>query len=404
MSKGPKSRPKHRKKTKDAIKQREQPKSRVLTRKSTNENDNGNRRVAQEPTTPRATYEEFLLRTDAIENWPTTYLENGDFFVETIRSAASETDLGGGSPSDNDQNSCSVSDEFRHYDVLDELLCEQVDPAFSLVPTPNSRAASVLVAKTANNSFDWEISDESNDSLSWSELVLDAQARIQTVHAKFYTGFWTGVVNIGLQASAWTEKLYELIIKAGEEQSLETNKNYKRTKKQRLRLLVSRTFKYSQAHPYSALFIFSFSATFAPVLIVFITIMSIFSLLMSLFYLGIFLSVSAVASVLILPLMGMSMFFASGVVVCGFFSNIFFRLAQFVYGSSTVYTNKSLRSVADQIPPSVGFAESTGGGRNTTLVSKFSNYYKRQDLGPPEPILISGADIPVKSLGIPMTM
>ncbi|SCU77400.1 LAME_0A00980g1_1 [Lachancea meyersii CBS 8951] len=369
MSKGNKSRPKNRKRLPNAKRPAEKSKNRVLETKCTNENDNKTIKSVASPTTPVCLVDDLQLNSNTIENWPTTYLENGDFFVETIRSAATSELQRTGTVSDTDRGSEAVSDEFRHYDVLDELLCEQVDPTFSLVPTPKSRAASVMVTKSANNSFDWEASDKEKIQASWSEVVLETQSKLYSAYAKIYAGFWTGVVQFSLRTSLWTNKLQN-------------------------------TPRYSRSHPYNALFIFSFTATFAPVAIVFVSVMSIISIFLLLFYVGVFLSVSAVAAMLVVPLMGLSLSFAATVMICGFFSNAFFRLAQVIYGSYSAYSKRSLRLAADQIPPSVGTMETTGESRSEAMLSKIPKFPRKKVSSPLRPIVISGAEVPNRNIDL----
>lgn len=79
-----------------------------------------------EPTTPLISGSPF--NSFVSENWPTAYLENGGFFVDSIRSAASGS-YKGGSIFEVQGLLLEENEQFHHYDVLDELLCEQVDPS-----------------------------------------------------------------------------------------------------------------------------------------------------------------------------------------------------------------------------------------------------------------------------------
>ncbi|CEP61306.1 Ldo16p LALA0_S02e11452g [Lachancea lanzarotensis] len=373
-------------------------KNRVLASKSSNVNGTSELRILASPSTPivHPQFVEQGLRPDVDENWPTAYLENGDFFVETIRSAAMSEMQNTRPGSDReDKSSLEVSEEFRHYDVLDELLCEQVDPNFNLVPT----AQNFTATRSVHNSFDWEASDEEKIQPSWSEVVLDTQSKLYSTYAKLYSGFWTLVVHISVRGSAVATKLQHLMTETANDPKLESKKLQHLSRKQHLKLIARVCFNYAQDHPYNALFILTFAATFSPVVIVCVTLMSIFSILLSLFYVTVFLSVSAFVTVLIAPLMLLSLSFAAGVMICGFFSNLFFRFAQLIYGSYAAYSPKPLRLAADQIPPSVGSVEKSG-SRSQDMFTKITTLARKKSSGTNQPIVIRGEEVPNQNLDI----
>ncbi|SCU78581.1 LAFA_0A07316g1_1 [Lachancea sp. 'fantastica'] len=398
MPKGNRNKPKHKKQS-SAKKLAENSKNRVLASKSTNVNGTTKLKILASPTTPVFQPDgSSIQHSELNENWPTSFLENGDFCVETIRSAAMSEVQNTRQGSDMDESSLEVSDGFRHYDVLDELLCEQVDPNFNLVPTAAAAAATTSATRSVHNSFDWEASDEEKIQPSWSEVVLDTQSKLYSAYAKLYTGFWTLVVHASLLGSALANKLQHLITEPANDPELKSNRKLRDlTRKQQLKLIAGVTFNYARDHPYNALFILTFAATFSPVAIIFISIMSMFSILLSLFYVIVFLSVTALVTILIVPLMVLSLSFAAGVMVCGFFSNAFFRFAQVVYQSYAVYSSKPLRLAADQIPPSVGTVEK-GRSRRQDMFSKISKLSRKEGSDTSQPIEIRGAEVPKEVL------
>lgn len=71
----------------------------------------------------------------------------------------------------------------------------------------------------------------------------------------------------------------------------------------------------------------------------------------------VFVALSAVSSVFILPLLFMSFVFSGLVVIFSGLSYTTFKLASSKYNHTVLLLNKLLRKLADNIPPSVGFPE-----------------------------------------------
>ncbi|SCU89954.1 LADA_0F00793g1_1 [Lachancea dasiensis] len=195
MSKGSMSRLKNRKRQTEPKRLRVEPKRGVLANKSTNESTSPGRDCARTPTTAALPQEVALVKAEAAENWPITYLENGDFFVETICSAAIGDFQESGPFGDTSNREINKSgEEFHHYDVLDELLCEQVDPAVSLVPTPRSKEASALLARTTNHSFDWDASGKEKPTITWTNTIQNFRSRLEAPYSRLTSGYWNGKI------------------------------------------------------------------------------------------------------------------------------------------------------------------------------------------------------------------
>ncbi|CCF56797.1 hypothetical protein KAFR_0B05010 [Kazachstania africana CBS 2517] len=62
-------------------------------------------------------------------------------------------------------------------------------------------------------------------------------------------------------------------------------------------------------------------------------------------YFIIFMSIGFIASLLILPLLGISFLFATGVVVFGFVSNLTFKMGQYIYFK----TDRNLKKILDRM-------------------------------------------------------
>ncbi|SCU89950.1 LADA_0F00782g1_1 [Lachancea dasiensis] len=136
--------------------------------------------------------------------------------------------------------------------------------------------------------------------------------------------------------------------------------------------------------------------------------MSILLVLNSLICMGIFLSSCIIATVLLVPIMAMSLFFATGTVVCGFFSSALFKLGQRIYCSATFYSRQSLRSVADQIPLSNGkHAPACHESRPSLWIyNKLSHLFQSRKYADSEPIIMKAKDSPtidLKVLSVPHT-
>ncbi|AET40339.1 Ldo16p Ecym_5603 [Eremothecium cymbalariae DBVPG len=82
--------------------------------------------------------------------------------------------------------------------------------------------------------------------------------------------------------------------------------------------------------------------------------MSLWSFVVFWFYLGSFFVVGTVAAAFVLPFMTASLFFATGVVICGFFSNLSFKSAQLLYDQFVGTLQATLKNMADQVPPVAG--------------------------------------------------
>lgn len=89
----------------------------------------------------------------------------------------------------------------------------------------------------------------------------------------------------------------------------------------------------------------------------------------------------------------MSLIFAGGVVICGFFSNMFFKMAQYIYDRFVLYMQELLRNLADQVPPSVGVTEHTEQNKNWS--SNFTDLFRTKQNGQRDPTVVtSGLNIP----------
>lgn len=156
---------------------------------------------------------------------------------------------------------------------------------------------------------------------------------------------------------------------------------------------VTEFFEFSKQHPYKSLFVVSFTVSFSVPILVFITIMSLISMVLFFFYLGAFFAVGAIASIFIIPLMIVSLIFAGGVVICGFFSNMFFKMAQYIYDRFVLYMQELLRNLADQVPPSVGVTEHTEQNKNWS--SNFTDLFRTKQNDQRDPTVVtSGLNIP----------
>ncbi|SCU89294.1 LAMI_0D13036g1_1 [Lachancea mirantina] len=166
------------------------------------------------------------------------------------------------------------------------------------------------------------------------------------------------------------------------------------------RLFVSQRYNFVINHPIQASFLLLLTFSLPPPLLIFFITMSAASIVLSVFYIAVLFAVGAAASALIVPFMGLSLFFGSGVMICGFFSNGFFKLARATYQLSIAYTQHFLRSFADQIPPSVGVAE-TPMPKFGPLSKFFSSYTDNgAKMIPGRPVFLTGASIPDQQLGL----
>ncbi|AGO12735.1 AaceriADR267Wp [[Ashbya] aceris (nom. inval.)] len=88
--------------------------------------------------------------------------------------------------------------------------------------------------------------------------------------------------------------------------------------------------------------------------------MSLWSFAVFWFYLASFFVVGTLAAILVLPFMAASLIFATGVVICGFFSNLSFRSAQLVYDQFVGTLQLTLQHMAEQVPPATGMQQASG--------------------------------------------
>ncbi|AMD21738.1 HFL118Cp [Eremothecium sinecaudum] len=78
--------------------------------------------------------------------------------------------------------------------------------------------------------------------------------------------------------------------------------------------------------------------------------MSVWSFVVFWFYLSSFFIVGTITAAFVLPFMTASLFFATGVVICGFFSNLSFKSAQLMYDQFVGILQATLKNMADQVP------------------------------------------------------
>ncbi|CUS20886.1 LAQU0S02e00606g1_1 [Lachancea quebecensis] len=197
-----KSKQRSAKRPKGPVAQGRKPKG-VLSTKSTNKTDSSNNAKVSEPTTPFD--ESFPSTVLTSENWPAAYLGNGDVLVDAIRSAASEMEKMH-HPSDIESFELDADNQFHHYDVLDELLCEQVDPSLSVVPTPNSKATSNLPAKTASTSLEWDPVNSST-TIKWPLRVFEQNSWLEGIMSKISAFFSQTTFRLEANVSHWSGKL-----------------------------------------------------------------------------------------------------------------------------------------------------------------------------------------------------
>lgn len=75
------------------------------------------------------------------------------------------------------------------------------------------------------------------------------------------------------------------------------------------------------------------------------------------FFASVFAVVAFFASMMIVPLLMLSFFFAGLVVIFNGLSYITYRLASSEYSHTVLFLNRTLRNLADNLPPSVGIVE-----------------------------------------------
>ncbi|CAR30681.1 Ldo16p [Lachancea thermotolerans CBS 6340] len=119
--------------------------------------------------------------------------------------------------------------------------------------------------------------------------------------------------------------------------------------------------------------------------------MSFTSIFIALLYLGGFLIILVTASAVILPLLITSLFFATGVVLCGFLSNKSYKLALRAYNLATPHTRSSLQAAADHLAP-LDSVETVS--PKEELLHKIHHFYKKSDSNVRTPIVVSGSEIP----------
>lgn len=197
-----KSKQRSAKKSKGSVAQGRKSKG-VLSTKSTNKTDDLNNARVSKPTTP---IDESCPSTALTsENWPAAYLGNGDVLVDAIRSAASElekTHL----PSDIESFEMDADSQFHHYDVLDELLCEQVDPSLSVVPTPNSKDQGRLRTKTANTTLEWDPANSSKN-IKWPLTAFEQHSWFKGLASRLCATFPHTTIRLEANVSHWSGKL-----------------------------------------------------------------------------------------------------------------------------------------------------------------------------------------------------
>lgn len=161
---------------------------------------------------------------------------------------------------------------------------------------------------------------------------------------------------------------------------------------------ISQNFKIK---PFQTLFLLSLSLGFSFPAFLFVSMIVSFSTIYFFLYLVLFVAIGIISSLFIIPLLGASFVFASGVVVFGFLSNITFRMAQSIYVKVDKKLKLTLKKMSsytnsENKKPSTGsqFFSTKINQNARTLNNKNNNFNRDGNLATST---IRGIDIPLES-------
>ncbi|CUS20885.1 LAQU0S02e00584g1_1 [Lachancea quebecensis] len=119
--------------------------------------------------------------------------------------------------------------------------------------------------------------------------------------------------------------------------------------------------------------------------------MSFTSIVIALLYFGGFLIILFTASAVILPLLILSLCFATGVVLCGFLSKKSYGLALRIYNLAIPHARSSMQAAADHIAP-LDSTETVS--LRKELLHRVQHFKGKSNPNLRAPIIVSGSEIP----------